>query len=1068
MSSVLAKITRPRADGIAPRERVFHLLDGSRTRSVVWVAAPAGAGKTALLASYTENRHLPCLWYQLDPTDGDPVSFFDYLGRAVQGVCSRKISLPPLLPEHFPAITIFARRFFAALADAMPQPSLIVFDDYHDLPAASPIHDIFRHGLTAFSPSLNAFILSRSAPPPPLIRMLSTGAMVRIPADGLRLTLEESFSLAALRGLDREADADRIHKLHHQTEGWAAGFVLSMIHDGEAGRAPVLSQEALFDYFAGEILDQLDMSVRDFLEKTAIFPEFTIDMAHQLTNHPEARRILSEMIRNNHFTTIHGDDRSVYRYHALFRNCLLTRAQMTFGENDLQALRLAAANILQEEGAFNDAFSVLTDAHLWEEAALLVRTHAEDLAKDGLFSTLADWIGRLPARLLKADPWLLFWFGTALLPLQGPKAARVWFEKAYENFRPGNDPAGIYLSWCGVVECYLFEWNVLKRLDPWLDELQKIRDRFPVYPHPEIEARVVIAIFSALCFRRPWANEMGYWTREAEKILRTSANISIRLLMVRQLVIGLLWKGEFRKVEYLLGEFGRSGAGQGGPFLENIYFRSTLAFAYWLTGRPREAMAIFAEDIKEAERNGLPAVYHLLLSVGIYLHSDRGEIELAQKYIDRMETLLSDRVMEVAFFQYMKALEKAHRQDPLASLRHADISLRKAFRAGSPLHVTLNLLTKGQILLGMGQYRQSARVLHWAQRLAHWVDSAWCLARYELTAAELCFAQQEFEQGMEHLRQGFALCREKRILHFDWWRPRTMAELCARALEAGIETEFVQEMILTNDLVAVAPHLDCEEWPWPLRVYSLGRFELVVDGKRLVSPGKIQKKPLELFKALISLGGEDVHESQVADCLWPDAEGDLGRNSFNVTLGRLRRLLGHDQALIFQGGRLSLNRPYCWVDGFALERLMEEGEQFWKRIDRGQKAGPDDLPRAVWLTEKAISLYQGHFLPGNADRPWTASTRERLRRKFIRGVEMLGRHWEKAGAQEKAIDCYLAGLEKDELVEEFYQRLMLCYHRLGHQAKGVETYRRCRLSLAAGLGLKPSAETEAIYAMLLG
>jgi LuxR family transcriptional regulator, maltose regulon positive regulatory protein len=1068
MSSATAKISRPRPDGIAPRERLFHLLDRGRTRPVIWIAAVAGAGKTALLASYTETRNIPCLWYQLDPTDGDPVSFFDCLGQAAQFACSRNISLPSLLPEHFPAIAVFARRFFAILADCMPQSSMIVFDDYHDLPAESPIHEILRHGLAVFPQSLNTFILSRKDPPPLLTRMFFNGAMVRVTGEGLRLTLEESFSLAAMRGLDSEADADRIQDLHQLTEGWAAGFVLSMIHAGETGSAPVLSQEALVNYFAGEIIDRLDPSIRDFLEKTALFPEFTIDMARKLTGHSETRRILSAMIRNNHFTTMHGDDRPVYRYHALFRNCLLARTQMTLEENDLQALRRAAAIILQEEGAFNDAFSIFADAELWEEAAHLVRIHAGSLANNSLFSTLTDWIGRFPPRYLETDPWLLFWLGSALLPLQGPTAARMWFEKAYGKFAPEDDAAGIYLSWCGVVECYLSEWHLLKPLDVWLNDFKEIRARYPVYPHPDIEGRVVTAIFSALCFRRPWSKEVVKWTREAERLLSNSPNMTIRLLLVRQLIYWLGWKGDFKKIESLMEEFGDKAQNIGlrASFLEKVHFRSLLAFANWMTGKLQEAATIVNETIADVEKEGMPALYHLLLSTGVFLHFDHGQIEEGRKHLDRMEKLLSDHVLEIGNYHYMKALEMAHRGCHPAALRHVDISLRTTFRAGAPLQATFTLLAKAHILLAMKEYRKSARLLRRAYKLARWIGSSWLLARYELTAAELCFASGDGE-GMKHLQQGFIICRENRIMHFEWWLPPHMARLCARAMEAGIETEFVLEMVRTNNLATKAQPLECEEWPWPVRIHSLGRFEVVIDGGKPVSSGKVQKKPLELLKALISLGGQEVPESKLADCLWPDAEGDLGRNSFNVTLVRLRRLLGHDQALVFQGGRLSLNRNYCWVDGFALERLMEEGEQVWKRIEGG-RGGLDDISRAVRLTEKVLSLYQGHFLPGDADLPWTVSTRERLRGKFIRGVESLGTHWEKIGEPEKAMDCYLNGLERDALVEEFYQRLMLCYRHLGRLSKGLGIYRRCRLTLAAGLGLKPSAETEAIHLTLLG
>jgi DNA-binding SARP family transcriptional activator len=74
----------------------------------------------------------------------------------------------------------------------------------------------------------------------------------------------------------------------------------------------------------------------------------------------------------------------------------------------------------------------------------------------------------------------------------------------------------------------------------------------------------------------------------------------------------------------------------------------------------------------------------------------------------------------------------------------------------------------------------------------------------------------------------------------------------------------------------------------------------------------------------------------------------------------------------------------------------------------------------------------------------------------------LGRHWEKEGQLEKAVQCYQRGLETDDLAEDFHQRLMTCYHRLGRRAEVLSVYERCKRILSASLGIEPSSETKAI------
>src|SRR5690606_18222644 len=87
--------------------------------------------------------------------------------------------------------------------------------------------------------------------------------------------------------------------------------------------------------------------------------------------------------------------------------------------------------------------------------------------------------------------------------------------------------------------------------------------------------------------------------------------------------------------------------------------------------------------------------------------------------------------------------------------------------------------------------------------------------------------------------------------------------------------------------------------------------------------GKLQKKPLELLRALIALGGREVPESRLADLLWPDAEGDAGAQALATTLFRLRKLTG-EQAIRRQDNRLTLDPAVCWVDCWAFERLCSQ------------------------------------------------------------------------------------------------------------------------------------------------
>ncbi len=140
-----AKIARPRFKKHLKREMLFETLDEHRHYPGIWINGPAGSGKTILVSSYIEERHLDALWYQLDSGDQDIATFFHYLGLADQKRISEKAKpLPAYTPEYEKGIFIFSKRYFEALYGRMPTPSALVLDNYHEVPIGGPFHVMIR------------------------------------------------------------------------------------------------------------------------------------------------------------------------------------------------------------------------------------------------------------------------------------------------------------------------------------------------------------------------------------------------------------------------------------------------------------------------------------------------------------------------------------------------------------------------------------------------------------------------------------------------------------------------------------------------------------------------------------------------------------------------------------------------------------------------------------------------------------------------------------------------------------------------------------------------------------
>jgi len=325
-----------------------------------------------------------------------------------------------------------------------------------------------------------------------------------------------------------------------------------------------------------------------------------------------------------------------------------------------------------------------------------------------------------------------------------------------------------------------------------------------------------------------------------------------------------------------------------------------------------------------------------------------------------------------------------------------------------------------------------------------------------LVKADIAFLRGDNGSGLASLGKALSVGREKGYFHYDNWIPSFMTRLCVKALEEGIEVTYVKELIRKRNLVPASPPLEVETWPWPVAVYTLGRFGILKDGRPLTFSRKVQKRPMDLLKALIAFGGRAVREEQITDAVWPEVEGDMAIQSMSVTLRRLRLLLGHEEAVRRQEGVLGLDPRYCWVDAFAFERLLGKAASLG---ETGRKEG------AAKLEEKALLLYRGPFLAEEAGRSWAVFMRERLRSRYLSAVGRQGAHWMRAGEWEKARACYQGGIDVDNLAEEFYQYLMSCYLAEGRKAEALAVYDHLG-KIFSSLGVEPSPKTRNLLNLL--
>ena len=1008
------KTTRPSLAGIQARPRLFALLDEARERPVIWVSGPPGCGKTTAVASWLDQAGVEPLWYQLDEGDADVATFFYYLGRAAEGL-GKGPPLPVLTPEHQAGLAVFTRRYFEALYARLPDPFVVVIDGYHEVAPFSAFHQVARDALAALPAGGTVILLSRGDPPPEMARLRASRAIATIGWDELRLTRAESDAIAQQRR--RRLPEAQLAQLYERTEGWAAGLVLMLEQarrSGEVVEAPGFSSRQLvFDYLAGEILQKTDAGTRELLLATACLPQMTVGIAQALTGNERAGHILADLHRSNYFVGLHqARPEPVYRYHPMFRDFLLAHIEAQLPKERRRALQKAAAAALERAGHPDEAVALYREGHEWEEMARLVAAHARTLLAQGRGETLARWAEDLPPEVRDRHPWVMHWSAAGQAPL-APREARVRFEQAWERFRAQTPPdlAGMALAASGAMDAILYELDDFSLLDRWIAAVDDAERAGVGYPAPELEARVACSMVFSLTLRQPHRRDLQGWVERALARARGSEDLDLRMFVGLLCSLTLMWTGLYGRALGLIEAMRRAASAPGAAPFSRLTLKNVEAMYYMLTAQREPCLAASREGLELARATGVHTWSFQLLVYGYGGALAAGDLDEAAALAKKLEAEAPGAGrFNLCLYHHFQAWEAMLRKDLMRALREERIALRMAVEVGCPFFEVLCRLALAEVLAECGDERKCVAHLRELRPAVEAVNNRHLEFTCLVGVGRLALDHGRQRPGLNALRRGLALGREYGYEHFLWWRGAPMARVCAHALEAGIEPEYVKSLIQRRGLVPEAPALSVEAWPWPYRVRTLGGFELLRHDAPLAAQGKAQRRPLELLQALIAHGGERVPEGRITAALWPRIDEESAHRSFTTTLHRLRRLLRDEAAVTLHEGRLTLDRRQFWIDAWAFEAAAAE-------LDAaiGEARGAGALARVEALAERVLELYRGPFLDGEPEAAWPLDRRQRLRSRFQRAVAAATRFLEQAGRAARAAAFREKSLEIDPL-----------------------------------------------------
>lgn len=1040
----LAKTARPGNSAVFRRERLFRALDRNRSAACTWIAGPPGSGKTALLASFVDERSFKSIWYQVDPDDGDPSAFFANLTAvASTGSCTGALTLPTFTPDAGFSLPTFARLYFRALFASTPD-LMIVLDDYQEAPIDCPLHEIVRVAIEQVPAGAHIAVASRSHPPPSMARCQANDAVRVIGWDQLMLTADEVIGIADIH--DAVLDQHAAEEWRERCGGWAAGLRL-LLRPNMPPRARIAYAESstvLFDYFSQEVFRELPEAFRSDLLRLAFLPRIPVDVVNQLAGSTRTQNELATLARDNLFTTLSMESgTTTYRLHPLFRDFLIHRARSDLSEAEVLARQHRAAATLEAAGLVEEAAQVLVDARSWDHLGRLVLKHAGRLMAQGRQLTLAQWTNRLPPTCLDTEPWLRYWQG-ASRTLHDPATARVSLGRAFDLFAGRQEREGMLLAWSGVVDCIHQIAADFRSLDEWIARLEALLRADQSFPSPQVEARVTFSMFIALSFRQPQHPDLSTCRERLDAIARVAPDPMFCLLARFHLTWDQIWQGDLHaagaELEKLRRETQRLPIS---PFVKLVGHFADATYALY-TGQVQRCFGSIESALAIAESSGIHSWDAVLLGQGAALALSDGDLARGLAFARRRAAMIKptheeDESLHHAIAAWSCWLTGA-RAEALTHVRLGNgcVGLLGVphFNALHHLAVAVVSFECGEPDAALGQVG-AGRALGLSTRnpMIGWM-------------ADLLEAYMRLRRGEDAtalLESCMSVGKRCGYRHFFFWPRHAAALVCFRALESGIHADYAIELIRTGHLAPPPEALESDRWPWPVTVRTLGTFCVEVRGSPVTFKGKAQRAPLALLKVLIALGGHEVAETSIVDALWPDSDGDAGKQALATTLFRLRRLVGAE-VLKRHDGHLSIVTAECWVDTQAVERLL--------------RSKVDD-PRAI--AEWVKRLYAGPFLRGEDDASWALPLRERLHVAVVKKIAAAAAVALGQGRIASARMIYEVGLDIDDLVEEFYRGQIRCYMANNEPSLVASAYQRCRRALSGRLGVEPSAATTRLY-----
>lgn len=434
--------------GLLRRPELVGRLRAGRDRALTLVSAPAGYGKTTLLAQWhaSDRTRRPFTWISFDGTDSDPVRLWSDVIAGLQVTDARLGAASMTALSQGPqAISEVALPLLVEdLAEAVPR--VIILEDWEVV--RNPLCDqTVGWFVEHVPPGVQVVISSRSDPGLPIARLRANGDLAELRASDLRLSSWEAASMLGEAGI--RLDDSEVERLVTRIEGWPAGLALAVLalreREDQRGFVDTFSGDNryVFDYLAREVLDAVEPVLRDFMLRSSVLDRLSAPLCNAVLETSGSAATLAEIERSSLFLVALDETGGEYRYHHLFAATL--RRELQANDPDgVPHLHARASEWFETEGDVEAAIEHAIASRDVARASALVASRVQALFASGRVATISRWLGALDWAEATADPQLaLIRAQVSGLSGRGRSEIEQWLEVAAADSHRGPLANGV-------------------------------------------------------------------------------------------------------------------------------------------------------------------------------------------------------------------------------------------------------------------------------------------------------------------------------------------------------------------------------------------------------------------------------------------------------------------------------------------------------------------------------------------------------------------------------------------------------------------------------------------------